>query len=68
MIIENDDLGLQDDVAVNAQYVPNKKSNWDEVFIYALDKYKGNEDKALKFCRGWFSCGEALRLSKEKKD
>lgn len=38
--------------------IPHKKSSWDEVFRYALDKYKGNEERAVKFCRGWFSAGK----------
>jgi hypothetical protein len=46
--------------------IPHKKSSWDEVFRYALDKYKGNEERAVKFCRGWFSAGEVMKANKDK--
>lgn len=64
----NTDEDTNDQDIPDSHNLPHKTAQWDEVFIYALDKYKGNEDKALKFCRGWFSCGEQLRFNKEKKD
>lgn len=52
----------------NKSNFPHKSASWDEVFRYALEKYKGNSERATKFCRGWFSAGEQMKVNKEKKD
>lgn len=35
--------------------LPDKKATWEEVFKYALIRYKNNESRALSFTRGWFN-------------
>lgn len=42
-----------------------KNAKWDEVYTYALEKYKGDESKALSFTRGWFNYGS--NVSKDTK-
>lgn len=35
----------------------NKKSSFEEVYKFALEKYNGSHDKAMRFVRGWESVG-----------
>lgn len=38
--------------------IPHKDATFDELLAYALEKYKGNEERAMRFIRGWYSVGE----------
>lgn len=45
----------------------HKTAKWDEVYAHALEKYKGDDTKAVSFVRGWFSAGEVMNPTKKEK-